>query len=198
MLESLNPDIFIGVESKLDANIKDNEFLPPTYSITRKDRNAQGGGVFIATKKDFVVEAISTNSNCEVTWTKLSLQSGKILIIGAYYRPPSATISVLHELEEDVVLLKQKFPNATFLIGGDFNLPAIDWETLSHTPGGTNKQQCDYLLDVMSTHALGQVNREPTRGSSVLELCLTSEPETVINCSTGRHQCLVRVWPDAG
>ena len=185
MLDSLNPDIFIGVETKLENNIKDNEFMPSTYITVRKDRNANGGGVFIAVKQDYIMEPIITSSNCETVWVKLILTSGKVLIIGAFYRPPSSTIEALQQLDNDVTLLKQRYPNATLLIGGDYNLPHINWETQAHIIGSPNKQHCDFLLDMMTNHALGQVNRDPTRGASILELCLTSEPETVINCTTG-------------
>ena len=58
MLTSMEPDIFLAVESKLDDSVYDNEFLPATYSASRKDRKRGGGGVFIATKEPIIAEPL--------------------------------------------------------------------------------------------------------------------------------------------
>ena len=185
MLESLTPDIFIGIESKLDASVTTNEFLPPSYSIQRLDRNLNGGGIFIAAKMDIITEPLDHSKKCELTWTKLTLQSGKAIIIGAFYRPPNSALQVIQDLYDEITNIKQRFRNATILIGGDFNLPGIDWSTQTHRIGSPNKQDCELFLDMLMSESLEQLNREPTRGSNILDLCISSEPELVHSCTTG-------------
>ena len=51
MINSVQPDIIIGTESHLDADINDTEFLPSNYKTHRKDRNKYGGGGTHRTKR---------------------------------------------------------------------------------------------------------------------------------------------------
>ena len=52
LISSLQPDIIIGTETKIDSSIADSEFLPTNYKAHRKDRNKDGGGVLIALKEE--------------------------------------------------------------------------------------------------------------------------------------------------
>lgn len=51
VLESVKPDIVIGIETWLDNSIKDSEIFPCGYMLHRKYRKTgSGGGVLIAVK----------------------------------------------------------------------------------------------------------------------------------------------------
>ena len=47
LLDRTNPDIIIGVETKLDSSITNSEIFPPQYTanVFREDRNRHGGGL---------------------------------------------------------------------------------------------------------------------------------------------------------
>ena len=45
-IEQHKPDIIFGCESKIDENIPTYSVFPGTYEVYRKDRTANGGGVF--------------------------------------------------------------------------------------------------------------------------------------------------------
>ena len=92
---------------------------------------------------------------------------------------------MLQSLYDDITDIKEKYPNASMLIGGDFNLPGIDWDGFTHKVGLANKQDCELLLDMLVTQSMEQLNKEPTRGSNILELCISSQPEFVQSCTTG-------------
>ena len=65
-------------------------------------------------------------------------------------------------------------------IGGDLNLPDIDWEsgtirTPNHYPQTLNR----VFLDKFSDMGLQQTNGEPTRGDAILDVFLTNRPNLV-------------------
>ena len=44
-MEAYDPDIICIVESRLCADISDNEVALPGYQVYRRDRNRHGGGI---------------------------------------------------------------------------------------------------------------------------------------------------------
>ena len=68
--------------------------------------------------------------------------------------------------------------NSTFVLGGDFNLPGIDWDNGVVNPKAANKSQCELLLSSLDTHALAQIHKEPTnvREENILDLLITNKP----------------------
>ena len=84
-IEYINPDSIIGTESWLDSSITNAEVFPPNYNIYRKDRNALGGGVFVAIKSEYISSSIDTaNTNCESIWSRVDLVGAKSLFIGSF------------------------------------------------------------------------------------------------------------------
>ena len=189
MLASSQPDVFIAVESKLDDSVYDSEFLPSTYLApppSRRDRIRGGGGIFIATKNGISATSLPLyDTDCEVRWVKIHLQSKKTLLVGVFYRPPKTGVKVLSELHRSIAKIRSDYPDALLFLGGDFNLPGIDWEDVRHRPGISKMNLCESLLSTAAEFHLDQVNLEPTRKKNVLELLFTSNPEVVISCSTG-------------
>ena len=66
------------------------------------------------------------------------------------------------------------------LIGGDFNLPGINWQSM------TVNSQMDVsisltLLDCLHLNNLIQLVEKPTRGNNILDLLLTSNPNIATN-----------------
>ena len=52
------PDVVLGCESKLCNFMCSYEFFPNNYTIFRKDRNVNGGGVFVATSDRIISHEI--------------------------------------------------------------------------------------------------------------------------------------------
>ena len=69
-----------------------------------------------------------------------------------------------------------KNSNSTIVLGGDFNLPGIDWDKGVVNPKAANKSQCELLLSSLDTHALAQIHKEPTRKEIFLDLLITNKP----------------------
>ena len=61
------------------------------------------------------------------------------------------------------------------VLGGDFNLPGIEWENNSIKSNPQYGYQVNReLLNVIEEHALYQLVREPTRLDNILDLLLTT------------------------
>ena len=105
-------------------------------------------------------------TNCEILWAKVLISASKSLTLGCFYRPPDK-ISTSEELQNS---------NQTIVLGGDFNLPGIDWDNVVVNPKVANKSQCELLLSSLDTHALAQIHKEPTREENILDLLITNKP----------------------
>ena len=123
--EIQNPDILFGTESHLDENYLNNEVFPEDYSIIRRDRNKNGGGVFIAFKNDLLITEICeiTNHSNEIILAKLQNKGSPPLYLGVFYRPPDSNENPLIELEKQINYITSKDNLPNFTIAGDFNLP---------------------------------------------------------------------------
>ena len=82
-------------------------------------------------------------------------------------------------------MVRKEFPRAVLMLAGDFNLHGIDWTTLAHTPTKPDKQDCELLLSIAMEHNMEQLNLSPTRKTNILELVLTTSPDSVNSCDTG-------------
>ena len=121
-------DILIGSESHLDTSVQDSEIIPKNFNTYRKDKNRFGGGVPVLVKNTLSSSLVDIDSPIEIIWVHLHAGSGSDIIIGSFYRPPHSTDSVLDDLLSSILTIKQKFPHAQIILGGDFNSPGIDWE----------------------------------------------------------------------
>ena len=137
MAELMKPDIIFFTETKIDSDINSCEFLSEAYSGTIcKDRNRDGGGVLIATRKDLdVVEIHLCENSAECVWAKIVVRGQEPILAGCFYRTNREhTTAQIEELEKTLTHVQDNHnPNGkyTVLLGGDFNSPYIDWETLT-------------------------------------------------------------------
>ena len=106
---------------------------------------------------------------------KFEISASKFLTLGCFYRPPDSKISTSEELAKSLDLMP-KNSNQTIVLGGDFNLPGIDWDNGVVNPKAANKSQCELLLSSLDTHALAQIHKEPTREENILDLLITNKP----------------------
>jgi len=152
MLLSLDPDILLAVETKLDGSVQSSEFLPPHFIPSRHDRKRDGGGVLIATRDNIIAEPLlEFDTDCELRWVKIHLDAAKTLIVGVFYRPPDSSTQCLHALNTSINNVRAKFPEAILMLGGDFNLPGTDWSSLTHIPSKSGKTDCEFLQGYCST-----------------------------------------------
>ena len=176
----VKPDAIIVTETKLDSTVGNAEFMPPGYNCFRKDRSFDGGGVMIAIKSCYPAVDAEIKSDSELIWVTVSMRNERKITIGSFYRPPDKGIDPIEGLNQSLSSLNYKrCKNTTILLGGDFNLPHIDWNSNSVSPSCPNKQAHERLLEVLSDHHLTQMQQEPTRNNDILDLFCTNKPGLV-------------------
>lgn len=126
---------------------------------------------------------------------------GKNITLGGVYRPPNAPPEYLEALYH--YLLQNTNSRSNILITGDFNLPGINWSSLSHD--GKDSKNAEPLLLTAFTFSLNQLVSEATRissSSSVIDLAFVSS--SLSDCSVSvkdgmsDHKLLVLACPISG
>jgi hypothetical protein len=152
---------------------------------SRKDRNVNGGGVFVAISNTFNIVATteySLDTDCEIIWCKISIVGSKPLFIASFYRPPNENVDALLALNQSLRLLPNNGPLPNVILGGDFNLPDIDWDNYTVKPNPQYGQKVNrLLLDIAEEHGLQQDVHEPTRLDNILDLLFTTYPDLIGN-----------------
>ena len=166
---------FIAVtETFLDDSVHDSHVAPPGYSVFRCDRNRHGGGVMILVRDCFnSFRRHDLEANCELLWIELPTKASTILL-GVVYRPPLSSVSYLEELHTSL-LCAVKY-NVPVILCGDFNLPNIDWTTVSPSPCTPDASM---FCEIISDCFLSQLVSFNTRKDHILDLVLTTHPDHV-------------------
>ena len=95
-VDYIQPDCILGCESWLDSSVSSSKIFSPAYYFIKKDRNCEGNGVFIATKKDNITSQLpEAESDSEAIWAKVHLPKSKSLVLGSVYCPPPVKLSVI-------------------------------------------------------------------------------------------------------
>ena len=124
------------------------------------------------------------NHHDEIVWAKLTLKNSCPVFIAAYYRPSSNynvdSISLLNESLNYLYSNVIKSSRTTIFIGGDFNVPHIDWSNELPSPANSNmKPLVLNLLDTLRQNNLTQLQYQQTWNSSVSDLFCTNRADLV-------------------
>jgi len=145
----------------------------------RNDCNTgnKGGGVLLYAKYNLdPVQFVLQTKFPDHVWCKVKSKDGIELLIGVCYNSNNGKIfsSDTHLLLRQLLCEVSQYH---VLIMGDFNYPDIHWETLAATDRASTdvKMFVECLMDNFYTQQVTQ----PTRGTAVLDLVITSEPDMV-------------------
>ena len=171
-------DVICLTETWLSDFIYDQEILPTNYNIYRRDRPSRGGGVLIAIKDTIPVSVVPSNLSHnapEIITVRLNLR--KPTILSCVYLPPCPSDSLMADTISSLTQAIQSNPSADTLIVGDFNLPDIQWDTLSST-SSSSIAFCDFVFD----NSLTQLIDQPTHvKGNILDLLLSNSSDWVTN-----------------
>ncbi|KAL8580858.1 hypothetical protein ACOMHN_039558 [Nucella lapillus] len=208
LIDSTDPDIIIGTETWLDDEVSSAEVIPNHlgYDVHRRDRPkvpnqkpskprkndrrrrrrrrcGAYGGVFIAAKKELQLCEIEISKNIELISGALRLQNEKKATVAAFYRPPSHTDEAYTTATRlELQQLRRKIKQGILIIGGDFNTPDIDWNTLSIAGNQYPMHVNQTLLDFVADSNMEQQVDFPTRQKKTLDLILTTHPSLKTRC----------------
>ena len=175
-------DIIIGTESHPNETVLSSEIFPNNFQAYRKDRNSYGGGVFVLVKSSIPSSQIDINSPIEIVWSHIHLNKNSDVIVGSVYLPPHSADTVLDDLQSCFVEIKQRYPSAQIILGGDLNCPGIDWEHGTLTDSYVPQHYRDKLITLIQDTQMSQLVTFPTRGNNILDLCFCTHPDSVLSC----------------
>jgi hypothetical protein len=184
-LISTEPDIILGTETWLKPEKNSSEFFPPTYSVYRHNRTRSRGygGALVAVKSPLISHEIPTGSTAEAVLVSMkTTKKTEPLIVGSVYRSLSETsIEQMGEILKTIDSIKT---DGVVWLGGDLNLPDIDWNNMKitghHNPTAVNQA----LIDKVCDRGLYQANTKPTRENKILDLIITNRLGLIIKCTT--------------
>lgn len=154
-----DPHILAVTETWLNSQISDSEVVPPSHKIIRRDREGRGGGVALILKNDINCFLLEDIPNHESVFCQLSYRSVSFLF-GVVYRPPKSSVEYMELLSG--YLERMLRGGQKFILTGDFNLPTIDWNTLS-VSASQDTASAQILLETLFFHNLKQLVMTPTR-----------------------------------
>ncbi|CAG2236269.1 unnamed protein product [Mytilus edulis] len=179
----MNESSTVSTSNSFETVSDSEEFQTKFQNSYRKDRKLGEGGVFIAVDNNYITTEILTGSDCETAWCKINTQGRQHLYIGTFYRQSCSDIEKLEELEKSINCImntSQTLPNV--ILGGDFNLPHINWQTNTvNTNPQYGKALNEKLIEISNNNDMNQMVIEPTRGQNTIDLLMTTNPGLVSN-----------------
>ena len=191
------PDIVVVNESWLKESILNSEILPEnSYKIIRCDRSGKthpwdpsqpkkfrknGGGVFIAHRKDINIESTKVailKVQAEILTVNFKLPTGKCFSLSTFYRVGTLGMENFDLVKSYLTTLASKKKLDKHLLIGDFNFPEIAWpENFSNVD--LHKK---FIQLFMSELDHSQMICEPThKNGNTLDLLFTNVPELIDN-----------------
>ena len=180
-------DFICFTETHLDSTFADGQLLPDCLNmkIIRKDRNQFGGGVLMAIRNSLAHATISIDLDIaplETVAVHIPSRHKSVsdLIIMCVYIPPSKISSALEPLDILMNYIENKFPMASRMILGDFNMPEIDWSQMRVKPDAPRKNTHQLFLHFLNENNLAQRVMNPTHVlGNILDLVLVDEESRV-------------------
>jgi hypothetical protein len=107
-----------------------NEIFRTDFTLFRRDRHTRGGGVFICVRNGITCSELWVDNIFEIIAVEVNGRdpTDKWEIVGIY-RAPSEDFRVTERPAERTGYLKN------FIVGGDLNLPHVDWRGLAESTG---------------------------------------------------------------
>lgn len=171
LIQTYAPSLICVTETWLNNTISEAEFLPPGFSVLRKDReDSRGGGVAIFLKNSLKFYPLPDLPESESLWCKISV-GGKITVLGVIYRPPGTDHVVFPAISD--YILKNRLHKFKLILCSDFNVPHVDWNLL--LPTGRDRALSEALVDLVVSFDLTQVVDVPTRENAILDLVFLNE-----------------------
>ena len=155
-------DIFSINESRLDSSISKGEVKINGYSIIRKDRNREGGGVAIFVKENLTYSKVDLPdfSDLELVCILISQPFSKQILISSWYRPPDSPVVVLSRFENFLRFIDSKETESIILTDSNCDLLKPD-------------SQAGALSFYYDAYQYTQLIKKPTR--------ITEDCETLID-----------------
>ena len=174
MLKKSKLDILTISESWLDNSVLPHEIEIENYTVIRKDRNRQGGGVmqYISNSLEYKERSDLNHERVEAIWLELQATDNNTkYLICSYYRSPDKDVKYFNDTID--MINKASNEGKEIIICGDFN-----WDYKFDDSLSTHKVK--QLEDIFVLHQLVQKPTRTEDGDKILDLILTSTPQNHI------------------
>jgi ribonucleases P/MRP protein subunit RPP40 len=175
LLRERSIDVLGVTESWTHEGITNAEINIQGFSLFRRDRSEQdkcrGGGVLLYIREALLPELKEVSADSETLWVNIKGVKLNEITVGICYRRPDASEEMTTRLIKSI----QDNISKQTLIMGDFNFRDLVWEEDSTSGGGMRED----FQEMMSDLFLTQHVKEPTRGSNILDLVISTEAEMV-------------------
>ena len=165
--------------------MKKGELLLDDYEVYRNERESGYGGVMLCINKSYNSELIFKSEKTESIYCKINQKGKKPTILACCYRPPINNLDYTLQVCQELAEIKSKYKKSNLLVGGDFNLPDINWESESIDRSQYLNSINTSFMDTFKDLGLSQIIKTPTRGDSILDLFLTSNENLICDYSVG-------------
>lgn len=134
-LLTIDHDIILITETWLNSGILDSELVSGNFSVIRRDRGSNGGGVMIICSERISVRSRPDwqrdHLDVECLWVTIegsTIKSDNDLHIALAYMPPDLRLPErIIKLKDWISDIMSSAPNDHFMVAGDFNLPCVQW-----------------------------------------------------------------------
>ena len=173
-------DIIAISETHIDDTVSSYNLELPGYSLFRRDRNRDGGGVAL-----YIVDTLVAtrrldleSPDLESIWVEVAYNENKMLV-GTCYRPPGMLAEQVENFLDGIsntfdLLLTANIKVSPVVLLGDFNDRCTSWFS-DHTQ--YNSELGNKLVRLLEAYNLAQLITEPTRYDYLLDLLITDSPE---------------------
>lgn len=162
-------------ETHLDSTVSDSNLQVPGYTIYRRDRNLNGGGVCFYIQS--ALTALPLNSTA--TPAQPEVESLHVLItvgtrrtplrflLTSTYRPPSSTVRFWEQFSTELDRIATAHPTACHIVMGDFNTNVLS----------SSSHHYRHLQQLCTEHCIRNIVSCPTRfpSNTCLDLVLIAE-----------------------
>ena len=161
-----NPCCILITETWCTSDISNLCLILDGYNIYRNDRKTtKGGGCIIYVRSDFIsAKAYPHGWDLleDAVFVNVSNCNHYSMIVGCVYRPPNSELIIDEHIKE--IFLNLSSQNTHILVGGDFNMPEVSWNTFS------GPSRFHALLETLDTNGWIQIVDGHTRKNSQLDL----------------------------
>lgn len=167
------PEVVFVTETWFGSSFPDS-MIPHhnEYSIYRKDRSDDHGGVMIMVKRNIKFWEINRKSFDSMEFICVKCKMRKChLTLACFYRVSVNDTDILDPLKNALEYVCNS--RSSVLLAGDFNLPDIQWN--SCPPIAPTRMRQKEFLKLFSMHSLTQYVQDATRGERILDLVFCND-----------------------
>ena len=140
--------------------------------------------MLLGIKTRLMSQQVVTPPDVELVMEKFTVTKRLSVLIGCCYRPPNTNEEYMHKVTAELRATQQRHQEATYLLGGGFNLPDIDWRDASVTghqnPLAINRGFLETFEDIGLTQIVDFTTH--SNPDHTLDLLLTNRPSLIQRC----------------